>query len=874
MKFLTRKTKLKPLAKLLILTTLLLVCFVPEVFATPNDLDVIISSTSGLPGDQVVVTIDLQNVAQSLAATETNGIYGSNFTITYDSTALQVGTISAGNLFTVPSDFLSNKSTLGKITLLSLDNSGGDNLITTDGTYATIPFTIKAGTPAAEYLLDFEGAVTINGLDELYAQKALSITKTLGSITVTSLTPTAPDAPTNPVQDDVNNTFGWTNVAGFTQASDYEYSVDGGTSWVTATANPQPLPDAAYAIGAVQARVKANISTSQPEGEALSSTIAFTINPVVPAAPSVSNDDEANTVDGMAAGMEYNLDSAGYVAYSATTFAGLDFAGNHTLLVRVAAEGINPEGPSTTLTFTTNPVTPAAPSVTRDDTANTVAGMSAVMEYNLDNAGYVVYNADTFAGLDLTGNHTLLVRVAAEGINPAGPDTTLTFTTNPVTPAAPSVSNDDEANTVDGMAAGMEYNLDSAGYVAYSATTFAGLDFAGNHTLLVRVAAEGINPEGPSTTLTFTTNPVTPAAPSVSNDDEANTVDGMAAGMEYNLDSAGYVAYSATTFAGLDFAGNHTLLVRVAAEGINPEGPSTTLTFTTNPVTPAAPSVSNDDEANTVDGMAAGMEYNLDSAGYVAYNATTFAGLDFAGNHTLVVRVAASGINPASNEVTLTFTVNPVVTSLTYKSVDIDSTNKIVTLTFNDNIANNTADLVALKNAITFAADGTTFNPLSESDTVTISGKTLVITFDTALLESSNTIKLEANTLKDLGDEVLETEVTAGPISTFDECFIATAAFGSKNQSDVVLLRQFRDQFLLTNPIGQLFVETYYNNSPPIAQFIAGNTILKFVTRVLLLPFVAIVYLLFHPVLLVGVLAALAFLLVQRRRRKVVLGSR
>ena len=570
MKFLTRKTKLKPLAKLLILTTLLLVCFVPEVFATPNDLDVIISSTSGLPGDQVVVTIDLQNVAQSLAATETNGIYGSNFTITYDSTALQVGTISAGNLFTVPSDFLSNKSTLGKITLLSLDNSGGDNLITTDGTYATIPFTIKAGTPAAEYLLDFEGAVTINGLDELYAQKALSITKTLGSITVTSLTPTAPDAPTNPVQDDVNNTFGWTNVAGFTQASDYEYSVDGGTSWVTATANPQPLPDAAYAIGAVQARVKANISTSQPEGEALSSTIAFTINPVVPAAPSVSNDDEANTVDG----------------------------------------------------------------------------------------------------------------------------------------------------------------------------------------------------------------------------------------------------------------------------------------------------------------MAAGMEYNLDSAGYVAYNATTFAGLDFAGNHTLVVRVAASGINPASNEVTLTFTVNPVVTSLTYKSVDIDSTNKIVTLTFNDNIANNTADLVALKNAITFAADGTTFNPLSESDTVTISGKTLVITFDTALLESSNTIKLEANTLKDLGDEVLETEVTAGPISTFDECFIATAAFGSKNQSDVVLLRQFRDQFLLTNPIGQLFVETYYNNSPPIAQFIAGNTILKFVTRVLLLPFVAIVYLLFHPVLLVGVLAALAFLLVQRRRRKVVLGSR
>ena len=348
----------------------------------------------------------------------------------------------------------------------------------------------------------------------------------------------------------------------------------------------------------------------------------------------------------------------------------------------------------------------------------------------------------------------------------------------------------------------------------------------------------------------------------------------MAVGMEYNLDNAGYVAYDSVTFAGLNLAGNHTLLVRVAAEGINPAGPDTTVTFTTNPVTPAAPSVTRDDTANTVAGMAVGMEYNLDNAGYVAYDSVTFAGLNLAGNHTILVRVAAEGINPASSAVTLTFAVNPVATVLTYKSVAMSSSNKVATLTFTNNIANNTADLASLKNAITFAADGTTFLPLSGSDTVAISGKTLVITFSTPLLGTSNKIKLAANTLKDLSNVVLETVVTVGPISAFDECFIATAAFGSKNQSDVVLLRQFRDQFLLTNPIGKLFVETYYQNSPPIAQFIAGNEILKVVTRVLLLPLVGIVYLLFHPVLLVGVLAALAFLLVQRRRRKVVLSSR
>ncbi len=118
----------------------------------------------------------------------------------------------------------------------------------------------------------------------------------------------------------------------------------------------------------------------------------------------------------------------------------------------------------------------------------------------------MAYVAGTFNALNFSGNHTLLVRYAAEGINPFGPDTTLTFTTNPVTPPAPSVTRDDTANTVSGMATGMEYNLDGAGYVAYVAGTFNALDFSGNHTLLVRVAAEGINPFGPATTLIFTTN--------------------------------------------------------------------------------------------------------------------------------------------------------------------------------------------------------------------------------------------------------------------------------------------------------------------------------------------------------------------------------
>ena len=69
-------------------------------------------------------------------------------------------------------------------------------------------------------------------------------------------------------------------------------------------------------------------------------------------------------------------------------------------------------------------------------------------------------------------------------------------------------------------------------------------------------------------------------------------------------------------------------------------------------------------------------------------------------------------------------------------------------------------------------------------------------------------------------------------------CFIATAAYGSYLDPEVMALRDFRDDWLLTNAPGQAFVEFYYANSPPIADYIAGNEALRTVTRMLLTPLV------------------------------------
>lgn len=71
-----------------------------------------------------------------------------------------------------------------------------------------------------------------------------------------------------------------------------------------------------------------------------------------------------------------------------------------------------------------------------------------------------------------------------------------------------------------------------------------------------------------------------------------------------------------------------------------------------------------------------------------------------------------------------------------------------------------------------------------------------------------------------------------------EACFIATAAYGSPFERHVVLLRDFRDNFLLTNKFGSWLVNTYYKVSPTVAQFISGRPYLKPVVRAVLLPFV------------------------------------
>ena len=67
--------------------------------------------------------------------------------------------------------------------------------------------------------------------------------------------------------------------------------------------------------------------------------------------------------------------------------------------------------------------------------------------------------------------------------------------------------------------------------------------------------------------------------------------------------------------------------------------------------------------------------------------------------------------------------------------------------------------------------------------------------------------------------------------ATTGACFIATAAYGTPTAEQIDVLREFRDVVLLESTVGSQFVDLYYQLSPPVADFIAGNELLRTLVR-------------------------------------------
>ena len=115
--------------------------------------------------------------------------------------------------------------------------------------------------------------------------------------------------------------------------------------------------------------------------------------------------------------------------------------------------------------------------------------------------------------------------------------------------------------------------------------------------------------------------------------------------------------------------------------------------------------------------------------------------------------------------------------------------------------------------------------------------------------------------------------VETAQIQTFlanNKCFIATAAFQSMDAAPILLLRKFRDDFLLHFSAGQAFVRWYYAWSPAAADWIIENPFFRLPVLSALIPLEILAFLVLHPALSLSgvvILAALALGLARMNTR-------
>lgn len=120
-------------------------------------------------------------------------------------------------------------------------------------------------------------------------------------------------------------------------------------------------------------------------------------------------------------------------------------------------------------------------------------------------------------------------------------------------------------------------------------------------------------------------------------------------------------------------------------------------------------------------------------------------------------------------------------------------------------------------------------------------------------------VKRDRSALKTPQAPYVARSATAGS----SDCFIATAAFGSFLDPHVITLRHFRDRFLLSNTLGQWFVDRYYAYSPSIAHTIRESEPLRFLVRLMLIPFIVIIE---YPLWILSAIGV--FLLFKRMKRR------
>lgn len=99
---------------------------------------------------------------------------------------------------------------------------------------------------------------------------------------------------------------------------------------------------------------------------------------------------------------------------------------------------------------------------------------------------------------------------------------------------------------------------------------------------------------------------------------------------------------------------------------------------------------------------------------------------------------------------------------------------------------------------------------------------------------------------------------------TNKKCFIATAAYGSNLDPHVTTFRKFRNEYLIKSDLGRSFVKTYYQLSPPLADWISEREWARTFTRAALWPLLAYIELTLTFGLFISTLIVFIFIFVTK----------
>jgi hypothetical protein len=186
-----------------------------------------------------------------------------------------------------------------------------------------------------------------------------------------------------------------------------------------------------------------------------------------------------------------------------------------------------------------------------------------------------------------------------------------------------------------------------------------------------------------------------------------------------------------------------------------------------------------------------------------------------------------------NGDYTIAATFNEIPSSPVYPTVTTKAATGITTNSANLNMSYIVGDFSPVQ--VRFAYKKSTDSAWSYTDWIPKSADN---TYSTPLIGLSYNTEYDFKAQLKYDDNVIEgttLQFTTDTPSPAGGCFIATAAYGTPSAEQIDVLRDFRDNVLLKSILGSQFVDLYYRFSPPVADFIAGNEVLRTLVRELMI---------------------------------------